>query len=239
MPKVIIENKDALKDINAYKTKTVEYSGLRYYNCSNFNKASNLLKWLNEHVDPIKIKEIKENKEINNKWKERGKVIDVFETDKQSYINLITKDFKIIAKNINEISTYRTYPFNLYVLMCTIAYFPINMHYDLLVVMIRQLSGIMTDNCIKQFLNYYYHIVTDDHQKEFWKGPSYLEAIINSMFNQNINNKYSFIHENDNINFNDDSKSEEIIEDDNDNDIIEIIKKINKKYPKFIIPSNL
>ena len=233
--KVIIENKDALNDINAYRTKTVEYSGLRYYKSSSFNKASNLIKWLKEHVDPVKVKEIKEKNYDIEKYKERGKIVSVFESDRENYINLMRNDFKIIAKNMEEITTYKTYPFNLYTLMCTIAYFPISMHYDLLVAMIRQLSGIMSENCIKQFLNYYYHIVMDEHQKEFWKGPSYLEAIINNKFNQNIENKYSFIHENDNNNKNNDS-SEEVIEDDSI-DVEEIIKKINKTYPKFVIPS--
>lgn len=232
--KVVIENKEALVDINAYKTTTVEYSGLRYYKSSSFNKASTLIKWLKEHVDPLKVKEIKENNFDINKYNERGKVIDVFESDKENYIKLLTKDFKIIAKNMNEITTYKTYPFNLYTLMCIIAYFPINMHYDLLVAMIRQLSGIMSDNCIKQFLNYYYQIVTDEHHKEFWKGPSYLEAIINSKFNQSLENKYRFIHENDNNNKND--SSEEVIEDDSF-DVEDIVKKINTTYPKFPLPS--
>lgn len=230
--KVIIENKDSLND---YKTLQVQYSGLRYYKDFNFNKASNLIKWLKYYINPIKIKEIKENNFDKNKYNERGKVIDVFESDKNLYLNYIKQDFKILSKNLNEISTYRTYPFNLYTLICTIVYFPINMHYDLLKLMITYLSSIMTENCIKEFLNYYYHIYSDEHQKEFWKGPSYLEAIINSKFNSSLNHKYKFIHENDQINQN--NSSEEVLDDENLDNPKEIIIKINNEYPKFKLPS--
>lgn len=240
--KVIIENKEIKNDINAFKTCTVQYSGFRYYKNKEFRKSSDLIKWLKNYIDPKKFNEINNNiNKNNNNWNERGKVIGIYEIDREKYLNYFKEDLKILTKNIKEIKTYATYPFNLYILICTLAYFPLDMHYDLLIIIIKYLSSIMSENCIKQLLNYYYHIITDNHQKEFWKSPSYFEAIINSKFNTNLNNKYRFKYENDNNNNN--NSSEEILEDDDDDDDNnispkKIIIEINKKYPKFPLPNN-
>lgn len=243
--KVYIENNDvAVK----HKFEISYYSGLRNciepssIACKDFSNASTLLKWLLERVKRINY-EIELNSEDNddNKWNERGKAVEVAEFNKPLYLKYIESDFSLIAENVDLISTYATYPFNLFILVCTIAFFPIDMHYDLLEILYKTLYKVMSDNCKQHVLSYYDSITSNLHKKQFLKHPKYLESIINRRFGTSIDYKYEFVYEFDIKQATKNGEEVEIFDDDsddgNDNDgnfIVkgpkDVIKRFIKKY---------
>jgi len=239
---VIIENKESTTDINTPKIKQVEYSGLRYYKCDDFRKASDLIRWLKLYITPLK-QNINDNEsdidDDNNNdkyWKKRGRAINVSDSNRLIYLNQMEKNFKLIKKLIPEMHTYKNNPFNLYCIMCYIVPFPVCMHYDLLVKFIQVFDKKMSENCIKQLLTYYYQVATDKRKFKDWKGPIYLEKILNSRLDLDLSNKYIFEYENDSKN-NDSEQLEEIIYEDVEDDPKSIIIKFNKEYSKFPLPS--
>jgi uncharacterized metal-binding protein len=235
--KVYIENSDvAVKhtfELSYYSglRKCVEPSSIA---CNDFAKASTLLKWLLERVKKTNYEiELRSNDLDSNKWNERGKAIQVAEFNKVLYLKYIKSDFSIIAENVRSISTYATYPFNLFILICTIAFFPNDMHYDLLVILYETLFKVMSPNCKRHVLNYYDSITSNLDKKQFLKHPKYLESIINHKFDTAIDHKYEFIHEFDINPTNKNGEEVEIFDDDDDlpnNGPKDTIKKFINDY---------
>ena len=227
----IIKEVDNKIDIEANKTEILEYSGLRYPNvkgvyCDDFRKASELIEWLKKRVTKMENRfNYEYQPENKTKYEERGRAIDVHEIDIDAYLKQFKSDMKIIARNMGEISTYASRPFNLYQLMTVLVFFPIKMHLDLLSIFVDILIGRLSDNAKKQLLSYYYHLVSDNEKIKDLKNPRYMEAIMNNNFGTTIDNRWSFIYENDDRKQN----SEETIEDE-DNDIKKIVENIAKKY---------
>ena len=239
--KICTENKLADSHPNVSKNILVQYSGAREYKYTGFKKASCLVKWLKNHVhlDSIDYKSDYTEGMTEERYTPRTP-IDVFESDKSCYLDYMRKNFKIISR-IDVIKTYETYPFNLYLLMCVIVYFPICMHYDLLRTFIDTLKHKLSKNAKERLLLYYYSIRTVETQKKNWKGPQYLEAIINSKFGTNIKNRYRFICEEDKAERED--SSEEVLEEEQDRTCFncpkEVAKAINKLYPEFPLPTGI
>lgn len=239
---IIIENeKYKVDQENNYKTINVSYSGFRYTvledgNTCDFQKASVLLEWLKKNA----IKREKQPKKVYDaKYSERGKVVGVNEMNKAKYIKWMVKNFNILAAECGTISTFASKPFNLYQLMSFIAYFPVDMHEDLLRGFADNLMFKLSDNAKAQLLTYYYHLAHDENKEQDLKHPRYFESIMNKTYDLEIDNKYIFEHEKDeNPAQNED---EEVIEDESDTDrtkeIEAIIKAIGKRYKDLKMPS--
>lgn len=239
---VIIENKKYKVDQeNNYRLINVSYSGLRYTELPDgklcdFRKASDLLPWLRKYAR----KHVYEQRtESNGKYEDRGRVTGVNPMNKTKYIKCMIKDFKILAGECTVISTFASKPFNLYQLMAFIAFFPTDMHYDLLCGFLDNLHQKLSDNAKAQLLTYYYHLAADENKIQDLKHPRYFEAIMNKTFELDIENKYIFEHEKDKAD--NDSDEEEVIEDetvsDKSKDLEEIVTKISKKYPDIKKPN--
>ena len=199
-----------------------------------FAKASTLINWLLERVKPLNYEyntNTNDPEELN-KWNERGKAIEVAEFNKVNYLNCIRNDFRVIRKNVDMIHTYKDYPLNLFPLMCTIVFFPVDMHYDLLVIFRDTLYCKMSPNCRKSVLVYYYNIATNPDKKKFLKHPKYLESVLNNKFNTNFDNKYEFVYENDASQSKRNGEEVEIIDDECDmiNNPKEVVRKFIKNY---------
>lgn len=243
MSNVIIENEKWKHDQeNHYKLINVSYSGLRYTgdkdgNLCDFRKASDLLPWFKKYA---RKKVYEPRKEYNGKYEDRGRVVSVNPMNKAKYIGYMNNDFAILAKKCKQITTFASKPFNLYQLMSFIAFFPIDMHRDLLCGFLNHLLPKLSENAKAQVLTYYYHLANDENKVQDLKHPRYFEAVLNNAFDLDINNKYIFECENDkNDNENDD---EEVIEDesvtDRSKDLEKIIRVIVKKYPGMKEPPN-
>lgn len=243
--KIIAENKLANNHPDVNKLVPIQYSGIREYKNSGFKKASCLIKWLKSHVTPLKHSTVNQSfvssySSSDDQQKDMRIPLDVFESDKPVYLSYMRKNFKIIGKT-NTIKTYDSYPFNLYLLMCVIAFFPICMHYDLIMSFIDILKSRLSKNAKELLLTYYYDIRTKESHRKNWKGPQYLEAIISSQFDVEIKNKYRFIVESDKMEK--EESSEEVICGDETkncfNDPLEVVKAVNKSNPDFPLPRNL
>lgn len=231
---VIIENeKYKVDQENNYKLINVSYSGFRYTELEdktqcNFANASVLLNWLKKYA----IKRDVQPSVSNQQFSDRGKVVGVNMMNKQKYIKYMIKDFKILSENCGTISTYASKPFNLYQLMSFIAFFPSDMHQDLLSGFLDHLLYKLSDNAKDQLLTYYYHLATDENKIQDLKHPRYFEAIINKTYGTDIDNKYIFEHEKDEKN--NENDDEEVIEDetisDRSKEIKYIIKAVGRKY---------
>lgn len=229
--KIFKENNDKF-DIET-KVIPANYSGLRYCKLNDksydsFRSAKDLIKWLSKRVIKQQPREIPI--EEKSKYEERGRAIAVNEMDKHKYIKQFKDDMKIVAKNCKQITTWASRPFNLYHLMSFITFFPSDLHLDLLTAFIDIFLTKLSNNARDQLLSYYYHLAVDKDKQKDQKCPKYMEAILNNNFSTSIDNKWSFIYENDDRNQNSD---EEIIEDDDNVDInspIKIIATLAEKY---------
>ena len=240
---VIIENKKYNVDQeNNYKVINVSYSGVRYSELEKdklceMRNASELVKWLKKYV--VK-KEYEEPKDIDMKYSDRGRVIAVNQMNRKKYINLLINDFRILSDEMKEnITTFASKPFNLYQLMAFIAFFPMDMHLELLKGFMDTLSHKLSDNAKEQLLNYYYHLAGDKNKEKDLKHPRYFEAILNKTYYQSIDNKYTFEYENDKKQ--DENEDEEVVEDEtvseSEKQLEEIVKKMAKIYKELKMPA--
>lgn len=231
---LLVENELYREDQeNNYKVINVQYSALRYVEydgklMDNFRKASDLLQWLLKAVN-------KTSKTIHldqsEKYADRGRVINVNSINVQTYLNKMEENFKLLSKHCQAVSTYASKPFNLYQLMAFVAFFPIDMHFKLLVSFIDHMKSKLSENAKEQLLTYYYHLAHDDDKVHDLKHPRYFESVMNNTYGLNIENRYMFEYERDkekNVN-----NDEEIIEDDEQDINIQlkyIMSKLEKKY---------
>ena len=197
---VLIENEKYKNDPeNNHKNLLVQYSGIRYIKINDkiydeFRPASDLLKWLKKRVIKKSFKNV-ENIEKSN-FIDKGRVLSVPDMYEKIYINYMINNFRLYRSCAKEIKTYASQPCNLYQLMSFIAFFPVNMHRDLLDSFIEELNHLFSDNCKKQLLSYYYHLAIDDDKIKDLKHPGYFESILyNSLRDEEvIKNKYKFIY---------------------------------------------
>lgn len=240
--KILTENKLAASHPNVKKNIMVQYSGVREYKTSGFKKASSLLKWLKNYVTPLESHgntRMDEDSTYGSEHKFENKIpLDVFESDKQTYLGYMRKNFKIIGK-VDIIKTYGSYPFNSYLIVCVIAFFPISMHFDLLRSFIDSAGSKLSENAKNLFLKYYYEVTTLEKHRKNWKGPQYLEAIIDSRFNTGVRNRYRFIYQADKMER--EESSEEVLEEEENQDCFnnqrEIVKAIHEIYKDFPLPN--
>ena len=133
---VVIENKRyAVDQENNFKLINVSYSGLRYTEVDgklcDFRKASTILDWLKKYA---KKSEHHTVKQYATKYSDRGRVVSVSPMNKVKYVKYMSKDFDVLSLKCSGISTFASKPFNLYQLMAFIAFFPIDMHLEYVLV---------------------------------------------------------------------------------------------------------
>lgn len=228
--KILKENSNRI-DIEASKLVPANYSGVRYPkvgDCSvdTFRAASELVPWLTARVTRSSIprKAFKEE----NRYLERGRAIAVSEIEKPKFIDQFSKDMAILASRIREVKTYSSNPFSLYQLMSFVAFFPVDMHADLLSALFDNLLSKFSKNARTQALVYYRHLASDPEREKDLKNPRYMEAVINSNYGTTIDNRWNFVYANEEHANADDE--EEIIDDDNNDPIGSTVAMMASKY---------